>query len=105
MLRQVAFLSAEGLAVVRNHHERWDGTGYPDHLEGADIPLAARIFAVADTLDALTSNRPYRQALTWEEAGGEIRAESGRQFDPRVVQAFAEREPELRRIQLLAAAA
>jgi response regulator RpfG family c-di-GMP phosphodiesterase len=105
MLRDVAFLSGEGLSVVRNHHERWDGTGYPDRLEGTDIPLAARIFAVADALDAMTSNRPYRTARTWEEARRVILAESGRQFDPVIADAFREREPELRQIQRLVAAA
>jgi response regulator RpfG family c-di-GMP phosphodiesterase len=105
MLRDVAFLSGEGLSVVRHHHERWDGTGYPDHLEGGDIPLAARIFAVADTLDAITSDRPYRSARPWEEARREILAQSGRQFDALVVDAFCEREPELRQIQRLVAAA
>ena len=84
MLRDVTFLSGEGLSVVRNHHERWDGTGYPDRLEGQDIPLAARVFAVADTLDAITSNRPYRPARSWEEARREIFGQSGRQFDPTV---------------------
>jgi ribonuclease P protein subunit RPR2 len=105
MLRDVTFLSGEGLSVVRNHHERWDGTGYPDRLEGLDIPLAARIFAVADTLDAITSNRPYRPAGSWEEARGEILGQSGHQFDPRVVDAFREREPQLRQIHRLVAAA
>jgi ribonuclease P protein subunit RPR2 len=105
MLRDVAFLSGEGLSVVRNHHERWDGTGYPDRLEGTDIPLAARIFAVADTLDAITSDRPYRTARPWEEARAEILAQSGRQFDPQVVEAFREREPQLRQIQRLVAVA
>ena len=105
MLRDVTFLSGEGLSVVRNHHERWDGTGYPDRLEGGDIPLAARIFAVADTLDAMTSDRPYRKARPWEDARREILAQSGRQFDPRVVEAFCEREHKLRQIQRLVAAA
>jgi cyclic di-GMP phosphodiesterase len=105
MLRDVTFLSGEGLSVVRHHHERWDGAGYPDRLEGTDIPLAARIFAVADTLDAMTSDRPYRTARSWEQARREIFAQSGRQFDPRVVDAFREREPQLRQIHRLVAAA
>ena len=63
-----------------------------------EIPLAARIFAVADTLDAMTSDRPYRRRGSWEEAGAEIRRQSGRQFDPTVVEAFREREPALREI-------
>ena len=105
MLRDVTFLSGEGLSVVRNHHERWDGSGYPDRLAGTDIPLAARIFAVADTLDAMTSDRPYRTACSWDDARAEIFAQSGRQFDPQVVEAFREREPQLRQIQRLVAAA
>jgi ribonuclease P protein subunit RPR2 len=105
MLRDVAFLCGEGLSVVRHHHERWDGAGYPDRLEGTEIPLAARIFAVADTLDAITSDRPYRKAQSWEHARREIFAQSGRQFDPRVVAAFGEREPQLQQIHRLVAAA
>ena len=88
MLGGVAFLKGQGLLVVRSHHERWDGDGYPDGMGGEEIPLAARIFAVADTLDAMTSDRPYRPAVTWDEAVEEIVAQSGRQFDPDVVQAF-----------------
>lgn len=105
VLSGVAFLRGEGLRVVRSHHERWDGGGYPDGLEGTDIPLAARVFAVADALDAITSNRPYRQARPWKAAGREILAESGRQFDPRVVAAFVERESALQAIQQEFAAA
>jgi response regulator RpfG family c-di-GMP phosphodiesterase len=99
MLAGVAFLHGEGLRVVRSHHERWDGGGYPDSLEGTDIPLGARVFAVADSLDAMTSDRPYRSARPWKTAGEEILRQSGRQFDPRVVAAFMDREPELRAIQ------
>src|ERR671935_1264296 len=66
LLRGVTFLQGEGLAVVRSHHERWDGDGYPDGLRGNEIPMAARIFAVADALDAMTSDRPYRSALPWD---------------------------------------
>ena len=65
MLRAVTFLQGEDLAVVRSHHERWDGRGYPDALGGAEIPLPARIFAVADSLDAMTSVRPYRPPRPW----------------------------------------
>ena len=99
VLGGVAFLHGEGLRVVRSHHERWDGDGYPDSLEGTDIPLGARVFAVADSLDAMTSTRPYRMARPWRNAGDDILRQSGRQFDPRVVEAFVEREPELRAIQ------
>jgi response regulator RpfG family c-di-GMP phosphodiesterase len=99
MLAGVAFLQGEGLNVVRHHHERWDGRGYPDGLEGDEIPVCARIFALADSLDAMTSDRPYRRARTWENASEEIRLERGRQFDPDVVDAFGECEPVLREIQ------
>ena len=95
MLGGVAFLQGEGLRIVRSHHERWDGGGYPDGAEGTDIPLAARIFAVADSLDAMTSDRPYRPALTWADAGREIVGESRSQFDPAVVKAFLDREERL----------
>src|SRR5262249_2910052 len=98
MLGEVELLRGESLQVVRSHHERWDGAGYPDGLAGAEIPLAARIFAVADTLDAITTDRPYRAAGSWDAAVTELLAESGRQFDPDVVEAFREREAALRRI-------
>lgn len=87
MISQFAELAA-GVPVVRSHHERWDGNGYPDQLQGEAIPLLARIFAVADALDAMTSDRPYRAALSFAEATEEIARFSGSQFDPRVVQAF-----------------
>jgi HD-GYP domain-containing protein (c-di-GMP phosphodiesterase class II) len=87
ILRDVDFLG-EGKLVVRHHHEHWDGSGYPDGLSGETIPLAARVFAVADALDALTTNRPYRPASTFARARAEIRAGSGTQFDPTVVEAY-----------------
>ena len=98
MLRGVTFLQGAGLGVVRSHHERWDGHGYPDRRAGTDIPVAARVFAVADALDAMTSDRPYRDARGWSEAGREILEQLGRQFDPDVVDAFQSREPALRKI-------
>jgi len=98
ILRNVSLLQGRGLDVVRHHHERWDGAGYPDGLSGEQIPLSARIFAVADTLDAMTSHRPYRQALDWAEAVGEIQSQSGRQFDPDVVQAFLAEAANLRSV-------
>ena len=100
-----ALLQGEGLAVVRHHHERWDGQGYPDTLAEAAIPLGARIFAVADALDAITSRRPYRPARSWDEAIAEIDAGAGRQFDPTIVEAFRRHERSLRRLhhQLVAA--
>ncbi|GAB4456226.1 MAG: hypothetical protein OHK0029_13820 [Armatimonadaceae bacterium] len=73
---------------VKHHHEKWDGTGYPDRLAGEDIPLQGRILAVADVYDALTSNRSYRAAWTHEKAVAEIRDKSGSHFDPRIVEAF-----------------
>ncbi|MGH3061993.1 MAG: HD domain-containing phosphohydrolase, partial [Gaiellaceae bacterium] len=82
MLGGVALLQGDGLKVVRNHHERWDGAGYPDRLAGYDIPLPARIFAVADALDAMTSDRPYREAMPWEAAFVELESEAAKQFDP-----------------------
>jgi ribonuclease P protein subunit RPR2 len=78
----------DGTAVVRSHHERWNGHGYPDGLAGEAIPLPARVFAVADVLDALTSDRPYRPASPVTEAREMIVAQSGRHFDPQVVEAF-----------------
>jgi putative nucleotidyltransferase with HDIG domain len=75
-------------AIVRHHHERWDGGGYPDALAGEAIPLGARIFTVADSFDAMTSDRPYRSAMSVEEARREVDSCRGTQFDPRVVDAF-----------------
>jgi response regulator RpfG family c-di-GMP phosphodiesterase len=105
MLGGVAFLQGSGLSVVRSHHERWDGGGYPDALARDEIPLGARVFAVADTLDAMTSDRVYRPALPWREARDEILHQDGRQFDPDVVEAFRSRERELRAIHRAFAAA
>jgi len=105
MLSGVTLLQGGGLEVVRSHHERWDGNGYPDGLAGEAIPIPARVFAVADTLDAMTSDRPYRRALTWMEARREILAKSGEQFDPDVVEAFTRSEGALRGIREELAAA
>jgi HD-GYP domain-containing protein (c-di-GMP phosphodiesterase class II) len=87
ILRHVDFLG-EATVVVRSHHERWDGRGYPDRLAGEDIPVQARVFAVADTLDALTTDRPYRSGTTWAKAREVIRSEAGSQFDPAIVAAY-----------------
>ena len=87
ILRSVPFLS-NAAEVVYAHHERYDGSGYPRGLQGDQIPLAARVFAVADVLDALTSARPYRSPVDWETAQSMIRDEAGKQFDPVVVEAF-----------------
>ncbi len=87
MLRDIAFLK-EAAEIVYTHQERYDGTGYPRGLKGEEIPLGARIFAVADTVDAMTSDRPYRRGLTFQATVEEISRHSGTQFDPRVVEAF-----------------
>jgi putative nucleotidyltransferase with HDIG domain len=79
---------ADAAKVVRSHHERWDGSGYPDGLIGEQIPLAARVFAVADVLDALTTDRPYRPGSPIDEARAMIVQESGTHFDPQVIDAF-----------------
>lgn len=76
------------LGVVRSHHERWDGRGYPDGLAAEEIPFAARVLAVADTIDAMSSSRAYRQGLPWEKVVDEIRTCAGAQFDPGVVAVF-----------------
>jgi ribonuclease P protein subunit RPR2 len=105
MLSGVAFLKGEGLKIVRSHHERWDGRGYPDGLAGEEIPLGARIFAVADALDAMTSHRPYRRAMSWKAAHTEILGQRKRQFDPEVVDAFVRAEGDLRTVRRELAAA
>ncbi len=87
MLQHIPFLEP-ALDIVLSHQERFDGTGYPRGLSGEQIPLGARIFAVVDTFDAMTSDRPYRRALSIEESREEIRRCSGTQFDPRVADAF-----------------
>lgn len=87
ILREADFLTQARL-IVRHHHERWDGAGYPDGLDGTQIPLSARVFAVADTLDALTTRRPYREPSSLTQARAVIAAEAGAQFDPRIVEAF-----------------
>jgi HD-GYP domain-containing protein (c-di-GMP phosphodiesterase class II) len=74
--------------IVYHHHERWDGSGYPLGLKGESIPLGARIFAVVDAFDAMTFDRPYSKAITFEAARAEIRRCSGSHFDPTVVQSF-----------------
>ena len=89
LLSPIDFLRP-ALEIPYCHHERWDGGGYPRGLSGEEIPLAARIFAVVDVFDALTSDRPYRPAWPRERALSHIRPESGRHFDPAVVTAFFE---------------
>lgn len=87
LVRRINFL-ASAAEIVLTHQERYDGSGYPLGLQGDQIPFGARIFSVADTLDAMTSDRPYRRALPLDDAVHEIRLEAGRQFDPEVVIAF-----------------
>ncbi|MFA6120078.1 MAG: bacteriohemerythrin [Sideroxydans sp.] len=94
-------LIAAARDIANSHHERWDGTGYPDGLSGDAIPLLARICAVADVFDALTSTRPYKQPWTIEEAYDWVMSESGKHFDPDVVRAFDEAMPEILRIREL----
>ena len=88
IVADIPFLSGAAAAVVRSHHERWDGAGYPDGLAAEAIPLPARIFAVADVFDALTTVRPYRSPLSIAEARAWILADSGSHFDPAVTAAF-----------------
>jgi response regulator RpfG family c-di-GMP phosphodiesterase len=87
-----------GQEVAVAHHEQWDGSGYPHGLQGKAIPLAARIVAVADVYDALTSHRPYRSALSHAEAREWIVSHYGTQFDPEVVEAFVAREADFARL-------
>ncbi len=88
ILSEIDFLGA-ARDVVRHHHERWDGSGYPDGLAGEQIPLAARVFAVADTIDALTSDRPYRRAGSLATARATIADGTGTQFDPAIVEVYS----------------
>jgi len=87
MLQGIRSMRA-ALDCVLHHHERWDGTGYPSGLGGHEIPLEARILAVADAYDAMTSDRPYRKARSPEEARAEVERCAGSQFDPQVAGAF-----------------
>jgi putative two-component system response regulator len=88
------------LSVVSWHHERWDGSGYPDGLAGESIPLPARLVGVADALDAMTSDRAYRRALGWEETLQQMRELAGKQFDPGMVDCVHREQPRLRAIWL-----
>jgi putative nucleotidyltransferase with HDIG domain len=87
ILRKIPFLSGAS-AIVFSHQEHYDGSGYPNGLSGSEIPIGARVFAVADTLDAITSDRPYRRARSFDAAREEILRCSGTQFDPAVVEVF-----------------
>ena len=87
MLKSIHFLKDAAL-IVQHHHERYDGSGYPNRMSGDNIVIGARIFAIADTYDAMTTNRPYRKALTDRDAREEIKRCNGAQFDPRITEAF-----------------
>jgi putative two-component system response regulator len=87
MLSPIEYLRP-ALVIPYNHHEKWDGTGYPRGLKSEEIPMSARLFAIADVWDALTSNRPYRNAWTKEQARAYIHEQSGKHFDPAVVDLF-----------------
>ena len=87
LLKGIAYLR-QALDIPYCHHEKWDGTGYPRGLKGEEIPLAARIFAVIDIYDALTSDRPYREGWTREKTLNHIRELSDTHLDPQVVEAF-----------------
>lgn len=89
IVQPIRFLGG-AVEIIRSHHERWDGSGYPFGLAGETIPLAARVFSVADSYDAMTSDRPYRRAMPDEAALDEIRRGAGSQFDPDVADAFLE---------------
>ena len=91
MLSPIAYLK-HALEIAYNHHEKWDGSGYPRGLKGEEIPLSARIFAVVDVFDALTSDRPYRKAWLHEEVYRFIKEQAGKHFDPQVVRIFLESE-------------
>jgi putative two-component system response regulator len=89
MLKPIAYLN-NALDIPYCHHEKWDGSGYPRGLKGEQIPLAARIFMVADVYDAITNDRPYRKAQTKEKALHYIREQSGSHFDAQIVEKFLE---------------
>ncbi len=94
VIKDISFFAA-GSGIIKHHHERWNGSGYPDQLKNEEIPEGARILAVADAYDAMTSDRPYRKALKPLEAIREIQECSGAQFDPKVVKAFTRIIPQL----------
>jgi HD-GYP domain-containing protein (c-di-GMP phosphodiesterase class II) len=87
LVRNIEFL-VHATDVVLSHHERFDGSGYPHGLRGTSIPLHARIFSIMDTLDAMTSDRPYKRALPFSAVAQEVESRAGSQFDPEVVEVF-----------------
>ena len=88
ILAEIPYLNGTASRIAAAHHERWDGTGYPNGLRGVEIPLAARIFSIIDAFDAMTTDRPYRDALPVEHALEEIEHQAGTQFDPRLATIF-----------------
>jgi HD-GYP domain-containing protein (c-di-GMP phosphodiesterase class II) len=106
IVEPIRFLTG-AVEIVRSHHERWDGTGYPTGLRHEQIPLAARVFAIADSFDAMTNDRPYRAALSLERAIDEIALGACTQFDPDIVEIFldlVERDPDILDLHPAAAA-
>ncbi len=97
IINHIGYLS-KAAEVIRAHHERFDGSGYPFGLKGGEIPLGARVFAVADTLDALTVERPYQKAVLFEEARRIVLSNSGKLFEPTVVDAFIKASDELKEL-------
>ncbi|MEX0833747.1 MAG: HD domain-containing phosphohydrolase [Actinomycetota bacterium] len=87
IVEPISFLG-EAVVVIRHHHERFDGKGYPSELKGEEIPLPARIFSIVDSFDAMTSDRPYREALPIEKALQEVEDNAGTQFDPEIAKTF-----------------
>ena len=85
--------------IALSHHEKWDGSGYPNKLKGNDIPLSARIVALADVFDALTTQRPYKEAWPTDEALAEIKKTSGSHFDPELTRLFFSIEPKIRELK------
>jgi HD-GYP domain-containing protein (c-di-GMP phosphodiesterase class II) len=79
------------MPAVRNHHERWDGAGYPDKMKAEDIPLAARIVGIADAYDAMATDRPYKKALPLEECEAVLRKTAGKMYDPELISVFCDR--------------
>jgi len=90
MLNRIGGVLEQAGVVVRTHHERWDGNGYPDGLAGEEIPIGARVITACDAFNAMTTDRPYRKAMPAEEAISELHNESGKQFDPQVIDALVE---------------
>jgi ribonuclease P protein subunit RPR2 len=90
IVADIPYLGATVREVIRSHHERWDGNGYPDRMAGEEIPFPARMFSIVDAYDAMTSDRPYRLAMSTDAAVEELIAQAGRQFDPELVPEFLE---------------